>query len=471
MDRGPVFAYQVLLWIQTLTAKGGVAPSQIIVHHLEDCDSEVLQSFAAMGVGLQKVSRFDEGHAHSNKVRQMETPALREADYCVLLDCDMAFTKGLEHFATGERVRAKIVDDNGIGELWKDIFLEAGLSAVEQSEVSSSTLVATPPNYCNGGLYIIPKPLFAKLGEFWPKWTKWVIAHHSMVGANSFFTDQISFCLAITELGEKVDLLPMEYNCPTHLAADEIEVSEPPVVLHYHGQLDDSGFLIATGNAVVDESIAATNGFISTERQKSFDNRIYWNYRYVKNPALGSGLGSRGENLALKSRIVSEQVEKLKPASILDIGCGDLEVSQLISSDNYTGVDISLEAINIAKKKRPEWHFECGDILKLDLPQSDMVICLDVLIHQPNFEKYEALCKRLLCLTGKYLLVAGNNSGPLDSSNVFFYYEPLSTTLQRLESGKIETLAEYREATLLRWSRPGVQTGLKAKLKALLGKR
>ena len=80
--------------------------------------------------------------------------------------------------------------------------------------------------------------------------------------------------------------------------------------------------------------------------------------------------------------------------SILDVGCGDLEVFAPLPATNYTGVDISEQALSIARLKRPEWSFETaerGRLRRLELRLRHMHwTCL---IHQPSKTAARRSCK------------------------------------------------------------------------------
>jgi hypothetical protein len=58
-----------------------------------------------------------------------------------------------------------------------------------------------------------------------------------------------------------------------------------------------------------------------------FDNAVFWDERYRTNLALGSGRGSRDKFLTVKRELVRDVIARLRPRSILDVGCGDIEVT------------------------------------------------------------------------------------------------------------------------------------------------
>lgn len=262
MDKGAVFADQAYRLVKTLIHFGEVDPTQIVVHFTTGCAQETLERLAKLGVELVEISPFSAHHAHSNKIVQTQTPRLREADFAILMDCDMAVAAPIAELAKGDRIRAKIVDADPFGEAWPEIFREAGFGEPRLTGITSFKRQPTPGNYCNGGLLVIPKRLLPQLGEAWARWAEWLIEHKELLGSYSFYTDQIAFTLALEELKEDVELAPAEYNCPTHLGASVQFVTAPPKLLHYHQKIDADGYLVATGNPLIDKSIQKVNTFL-----------------------------------------------------------------------------------------------------------------------------------------------------------------------------------------------------------------
>lgn len=68
----------------------------------------------------------------------------------------------------------------------------------------------------------------------------------------------------------------------------------------------------------------------------------------LESSVLGSGIGSRGEMLGLKRGLLSRAIPEDGDLSILDCGCGDLEIVKDFPWKAYTGIDVSIEALRIA---------------------------------------------------------------------------------------------------------------------------
>ena len=85
--------------------------------------------------------------------------------------------------------------------------------------------------------------------------------------------------------------------------------------------------------------------------------------------------------------VVIEKLNLYKPKSILELGCGNGQLSSLIYDKgfkNYLGVDFSKVAIEKAKKNCPTFSFICENIVKTDLIEKydyDLIIILETLEH------------------------------------------------------------------------------------------
>ena len=93
-------------------------------------------------------------------------------------------------------------------------------------------------------------------------------------------------------------------------------------------------------------------------------------------------------------------------STILDAGAGigqDYPKLKELGYD-YTGIDVTSEMVEYARKKHPDGRFDVGDIYNLPFndQQFDVVLCHDVLIHIPDFEKALA---ELWRVTKKFLVI------------------------------------------------------------------
>lgn len=115
----------------------------------------------------------------------------------------------------------------------------------------------------------------------------------------------------------------------------------------------------------------------------------YWNERYIKGG--NSGDGSYGEVLFNKLKLLSN----LDIKSISEIGCGDFNFGanllKLYPNASYVGSDISEYIVKKNRKAHPEHVF----LVDKDVPDADLLLCVDVLFHILDDKEYEAMLNRL----------------------------------------------------------------------------
>lgn len=82
---------------------------------------------------------------------------------------------------------------------------------------------------------------------------------------------------------------------------------------------------------------------------------------------------------------IISRLDKNKPYSILDFGCGTGLLCKYLSDNlpnaKIDGIDISSQMIERAKANCPGCNFYVGDILSIALPQYDAIISKDVFNH------------------------------------------------------------------------------------------
>jgi SAM-dependent methyltransferase len=150
------------------------------------------------------------------------------------------------------------------------------------------------------------------------------------------------------------------------------------------------------------------------------DNGSFWDMRYNVFPVLGSGPGSRAYAAWIKQKLIRETIATQKIRSILDIGCGDLCWLQAVPLDTvtYLGTDISHVIIERNKINFPQCQFLHHDITQNPVPQAvDLVVCMDVLIHQIQREEFRQALLNILGSISKIGLISyltpGQSSAPL----------------------------------------------------------
>lgn len=182
-----------------------------------------------------------------------------------------------------------------------------------------------------------------------------------------------------------------------------------------------------------------------------FDNRTFWDERYRSKPDLGSGLGSRGIERLRKQLVLEMVFRKLRPRTVIDIGCGDFSVSQpLCELASFTAVDVSMAAVRRCRARYPQRFQKLMDVGSIGDRTFDLALCLDVTIHQPTLHDYRNLVGAVL-RAADHVVMSGFESRPEGkfASDITFFHQPLTETLESLGGFNVHRLARYRGTTLV----------------------
>jgi len=438
-------------WLLTATGLGQVPPKNIVVQHVCQLREDVAQLCLRLGIMTRAIERFDPRSPHSNKIEQLSYD-FSNANRIVLTDVDMAFTGPLPVNSVRAAVAGKLVDGpNPPLPVLQAIFEEAFVPLPRVTRTlgvrdgQTMTFETVLGNY-NGGLYVIDASHRADLHREWSKWAIWLLDRVELMGRWQVHVDQVAFCLAVAELKLDTQVLEAHWNFPTHLYGYPAE--SEPLVIHHHGRLDNHILLQDVQSPFAKQAIKRTNAYLRSAYRDNFSNRTFWEHRYTFHPELGSGAGSRNDTLKLKREILAAAVPN--HVSILDWGCGDLEVVRDFNWHNYCGIDLSDKALRIAAAKRADWKFLRPErFLAEDGSKRDLVICLDVLIHQHSRQAYLAVVDQLLELSAAVALISGYDAEPGLASNITYFHEPLKETLLRdPRIARLIPISIYRDTQL-----------------------
>jgi hypothetical protein len=276
VDQPPKFGHQAFVWAASLLTYGGADTDSLVIHTAGEYGGEYRKVFDDWGIEVRVVPPFDLRHPNSNKLAQLESEALRSADYAVLCDCDTSFCQDISPEIGGLSVRARIGSYIGLPpHRWKKLFDAAGLDLPAGRIKALLDGQETLPGYCNGGIYIIPQLLLQRLCGVWPRWNRWLLDRDSLIQPFGAFADQISFAMSCAEMSVSVNYLPLELNFDgisrvrtLYRVSGTTEIH--PFVLHYH-QLDKQGLVPLTKIPSVNRQIRKINNLIRLAEQVNFD--------------------------------------------------------------------------------------------------------------------------------------------------------------------------------------------------------
>jgi hypothetical protein len=450
VDENPVLKAQAFIWVNCLKRLQNIEPESIFVHTTA-ARSQFRDWLSCEKVNIVEVEHFDKRNVYCNKIQQLASFRQTTYDQILFMDCDTAWI-GKEKLPLGQPLSARIVDlANPPESVLKTTFSASGLGPPDWWPVAfpqGPDRALTDVNNCNGGLYICAGEFVKELAPRWRYWALWCLDNSHLFESFSPHADQVSFALAMRELNAKVSHLPLAWNYPTHLrVADLPDVS--PQILHYHGEMTGHLKVKSIGISRVDYAIDELNKSIAGFIRENLLNAVFWDLRYHIDPELGSGIGSRGASLDSKRRVIADALASFVNGRIVDVGCGDLEVTRNLGIKDYLGLDVAEEAVGLARGKRPDWTFQ---VMQAEdrIPEGDVVLCIDVLIHQPDERQFFDLIGRLAQAARSRLIVTGYDGPPTFISEITRYYLPITEALRRTGAFKsIEILGRYRDVVVV----------------------
>ncbi len=453
VDNKPKFRAQSFILIQSLLSNG-VQPQNIFIHLININSKKYISWLNDLGVNVRHVEIFLTNHVYCNKLSQLATfeSLERDWDQVVLLDCDIAVIS-LDGLNIEEDVAAKLVDlPNPPYSILKSLFQKAQLAigAPVNTTIQTDENHITDQYNCNGGVYIIRKNSFDAVVSEWKSFALWCADNVELFTSKYVkHIDQVSFAMALNKLDLTFRHLDIEDNYPLHLS-QELLPNISPRIIHYHDLLDDHFKISKIGLSEVDEAISILEESITASLNSDLQNSIFWDFRYATNPSLGSGVGSRGEILQYKKKLLHYSLNPIMFNDILDVGCGDLELMKDQNYTNYFGLDVSEEAIGLSKIKRPDWTFSNSSIEDDSISKHEAITCFDVLIHQSRESDFYSIVKSIFEKANKRVIIAAYNSIPEYSSNITHYYEGIFKLF--IESGSFKEVAivgKYRDVTVV----------------------
>lgn len=294
VDGHPKFLMQAWNLVCSLMETGDwpKAGVDLIIHHTTSVDASKLAMFAGLGAKLVQVEPWGSGKAaYCNKLRQLETPEVTNADVAILFDTDVVVARPLGALASSTKVRGKIVDyPNPPEEMWRDMLAGTAFEGRDffEGRPSMRADARTPETNFNGGVYVLPREAMAVLKSFWPKWSNICLERGDRLGKYEHHADQMGFALAMLDVGLDYELLSIGENFPLHFGADAYRAVEPCdiSIIHYHWHVENHGLPKLVGVEWIDEQVQSVSKRIAARRKQVFDNVIFRDDRLDAGPEL-----------------------------------------------------------------------------------------------------------------------------------------------------------------------------------------
>ena len=156
---------------------------------------------------------------------------------------------------------------------------------------------------------------------------------------------------------------------------------------------------------ILESSLAKLRSRLSKVKSSS----AYWEKRYRMGG--NSGAGSYNRLAEFKANFLNRFVEEHKIASVIEYGCGDGAQLKLAKFPLYTGVDVSVTAVErcqVLFDSDPSKKF-----LHLDAQTSkitaDLALSLDVVYHLVEDSVFDAYMRRLFDSAARFVIIYSSN--------------------------------------------------------------
>ncbi|HXA31255.1 MAG TPA: hypothetical protein VNV87_03270, partial [Acidimicrobiales bacterium] len=272
VDEHPRFHLDALRWFASLTKLAGVSPTDLVVHVVGTRSSEVLDYLRSQGVTVGRVEGFDPRSPHCNKI----AGALRLADevidgMAVLCDTDVVLLEDPRPISLEQgAIAGKIVDAPVPPlEVLLRIFGASGLTAPPEVQLPWGHDEWTLSGNNNGGLYLVPGPLLARVVTAWAHWAGWLLDRAELLEEWAVYVDQVSMALALVSEGIASTPLDVRWNTPTHDPTRIRPDAPEPAGIHYHQEVDRRGLIRMSGSAPIDTRLGTVNRAIDEVWQQA----------------------------------------------------------------------------------------------------------------------------------------------------------------------------------------------------------
>lgn len=242
---------------------GDLSQAPIVVSFVDDVAPSFSAPLEQLDAEVRVVERVAGGNPLANKLRMLELDKDHEFDVLVALDCDVAVVGDPTFWVDTKHIGAKPADfDRFTDQEWRGLFAAAGVAEPQRTLTATATGQRIYP-YFNSGVLFVPHSLCAPLADAWMDMYRqlssaltrepWLIREQWQ-----WLAEQAALALGMLRNGLPWRALPPSLNFPSHTQVSPA-LSAPPVIVHYHGDFDEHGFLLRSANREVDPSLDRFN--------------------------------------------------------------------------------------------------------------------------------------------------------------------------------------------------------------------
>ena len=247
-------------WLATASSLSSEKRCELHLHHVCPLRRDIEEICMMLGVACHKIDAFDRRSPHANKILQCLSD-FGGAERVVLTDVDVVFRRDIPFHDIKAPVAGKCVDHpNPPLQVLENVFKSARVrcpsihSTGFWSASGAWVEFETFSGNFNGGLYVLDARVILDIGKSWSFWAKWLLSRIELLDRWTIQVDQVSFCLAVCDLGIQQEVLDQRWNFPYHL--NHSQVNEEPFVLHHHMAVSPKG---GSDNAVLKAWLSDVN--------------------------------------------------------------------------------------------------------------------------------------------------------------------------------------------------------------------
>lgn len=171
------------------------------------------------------------------------------------------------------------------------------------------------------------------------------------------------------------------------------------------------------------------------DEKNKFSSAGYWEKRYADGG--NSGLGSYGRLAEFKAEVINGIIKQHEINSVIEFGCGDGNQLSLIKCKKYTGLDVSLTALQ-----------KCTEIFRNDRTKSfflydyrcfsdnqgvflnDCAMSIDVLFHLVEPEIYKTYLHHLFSCASRIIIIYAANEN-IERKSIHEYYRNFTGYIEK----------------------------------------
>lgn len=144
------------------------------------------------------------------------------------------------------------------------------------------------------------------------------------------------------------------------------------------------------------------------------DSADYWERRYQL--GCDSGAGSYNRLALFKADVINAFVKENNIVSVIEWGCGDGNQLNYAQYPQYTGIDVSVKAVEMCKKifntdNSKQFYCNISELLPLKAIGGgyELALSLDVIYHLVEDDIYEKYMKQLFSSSMRYACIYSCN--------------------------------------------------------------